>query len=155
MACPPVWLGVVCGGLGWVGSLRNRELGPIICWDSPSTQCQAGPEVVAVPRREPLDPARHSGISSHVHPSTTPDNSRCHAFVFFFAVNTNQEPIPYHRSSTSANAQTNPRPGHALNTALPCAIINANYSTPPVPDSSIPPAAPPSLLAIAVMATTA
>lgn len=76
------------------------------------------------------------------------DNSRCHSFVFFFAVDTNQD-------QCRANAETTPRPGHALNTALPCAIINANYSTPPVPDSSIPPAAPPSLLAIAAMATTA
>lgn len=79
-----LWLGVGC--------LHIRELGPISCRDSPSSQCQAGPEVVAVPRREPLDPARLSGISSHVHPSTTPgtwelfDNGVAIFYFIFFAV---------------------------------------------------------------------
>lgn len=162
-----------------VGCLHIREFGPISLWDSPSSQCQAGPEVVAVPRREPLDPARLSGISSHVQPFNDTWNigSVCLttalpvSFFVFSAVDHHQETTPYHRSSTSANAVTKPRPGHALNplscipppSPAPSSIpitpysinTNTHYSTPPVPDSSTSQAAPSSLLPIAVLASKA
>lgn len=105
------------------------------------------------------------------HRECMSDNGVAGFFFFFFAVDHHQETTPYHRSSTSANAVTKPRPGHALNplscipppSPAPSSIpitpysinTNTHYSTPPVPDSSTSQAAPPSLLPIAVLASKA
>lgn len=58
-----------------VGCLHIREFGPISLWDSPSSQCQAGPEVVAVPRRELLDLLVSLAFQVTCNPSTTPGTS--------------------------------------------------------------------------------
>lgn len=165
-------------GAAWVASTSD-SLGQSASGTAPAANAKLVPRLWQCRDGNRWTPARLSGISSHVQPFNDTWNigSVCLTtalpvfFFFFSAVDHHQETTPYHRSSTSTNAVTKPRPGHALNplscipppSPAPSSIpitpysinTNTHYSTPPVPDSSPSQAAPPSLLPIAVLASKA